>query len=79
MSGTGPIQTVEITPSEDVFERAKRLYRNTDPQVGREEFMKRVIRASVEVKIDLGDCPGKLQSRCADSQPRWGERSLSGD
>lgn len=79
MPGTGPIQTVEVTPSEDVFERATQLYRNSDTQEGREEFMKRVIRASINIEVDLSDCPDRLQSQRTSSQPKWGERSLAGD
>lgn len=79
MTETGPIQTVEVTPSEDVFERATRLYESTDSEVGREEFIKRVIRASINIDVDLGDCPDRLYSRCAESQPKWGESSLRAD
>jgi hypothetical protein len=48
-----PTQTATVEPNKDVLEYAKRLYRENDPDLEPEEYLKEMVIDSTVLKVDL--------------------------
>jgi hypothetical protein len=54
-----PTQTAKIEPNKDVLEYAKRLFREHDPDMEPEEYVKQMVVDSTQLKVDLEDSDWK--------------------
>jgi hypothetical protein len=48
-----PTQTATVEPNTEVLERAKTMYRENDPDLDREEYIRRVVVESIRINVDL--------------------------